>query len=205
MQGWNLYRREWQPIATPNDPDAYSTCSIGQSIGEIEKILANDDVQKGILSVPLSPQVEARIISEIGPPSPAKVAQIVNHGHVHGIIEKVKTALLSWTLDLEEAGISGDGMAFTAEEKESAKTVSVTHNNYYAEVVQTIVQAAQMLKFSKAARVDSVIINESSGMEAISRVAEEIKKGFASLNLSQTQKIRDPGWPSNAKQAVCLA
>ncbi len=189
LKGWNHILKIWQPIFTPNDPDAYSTCKIGQSVGEIEKLLTRESPQSGALRIPLSQHEVLRIMNEIGRPSPSDISLIVDSGQVHGIIDKVKTALLNWTLDLEEAGIVGEDMAFTVEEKESAQSESITHNNYYAEVVQTVVQAAHSSQIQQGGRGSTLsMINESIDLEVISRVVEEIKNGFASLNLSPIQK-----------------
>lgn len=50
---------------------------------------------------------------------------------VAGIIEKVKNTLLEWTLKLEKEGIVGKNMIFSDSEKEQAKSVPQTVNNYY--------------------------------------------------------------------------
>ena len=50
---------------------------------------------------------------------------------VADIIEKVKNTLLEWTLKLEKEGIVGENMIFSDSEKEQAKSVPQTVNNYY--------------------------------------------------------------------------
>lgn len=47
------------------------------------------------------------------------------------IVEKVKNAILEWTLKLEDEGILGEGMRFSDEEKQTAQTLPQTVNNYY--------------------------------------------------------------------------
>ena len=47
------------------------------------------------------------------------------------IIEKVKNTILEWTLKLEEEGVLGEGMRFSDKEKQTAKALSQTVNNYY--------------------------------------------------------------------------
>ena len=47
-------------------------------------------------------------------------------------IEKVKNAVLEWTLKLEKEGILGEEMSFNEEEKKSAQVIPQTINNYYA-------------------------------------------------------------------------
>ena len=47
------------------------------------------------------------------------------------IIESVKNTILDWTLRLEKEGILGEEMQFNSEEKESAKQIPQTVNNYF--------------------------------------------------------------------------
>ena len=47
------------------------------------------------------------------------------------IIEKVKNTVLEWTLKLEEEGVLGEGMRFSDKEKQNAKALPQTVNNYY--------------------------------------------------------------------------
>ena len=47
------------------------------------------------------------------------------------IVERVKNAVLEWTIKLEGEGILGEGMQFNTVEKESAKNIPQLINNYY--------------------------------------------------------------------------
>lgn len=40
---------------------------------------------------------------------------------IHGIVEKVRTRILDWALDLEGRGIIGNGMSFTPQEKQAVQ------------------------------------------------------------------------------------
>ncbi len=48
------------------------------------------------------------------------------------IVEAVRNNILEWTLKLETAGITGDGLTFTPEEAKAAQEVGSTHNYYGA-------------------------------------------------------------------------
>lgn len=50
---------------------------------------------------------------------------------VGDIIEKVKNAVLEWTIQLEAEGILGEGMQFNATEIDIAKMIPQTINYYY--------------------------------------------------------------------------
>lgn len=62
-------------------------------------------------------------------------SSIVNH-----IIEQVKTNILNWTLVLEEKEIIGEGMSFSQEEKNKAKSESQIINyisNFYGDMIDS--------------------------------------------------------------------
>ena len=64
-------------------------------------------------------------------PSPMKYGVHLSPPAIIDIVEKVKTALLEWTMKLESEGILGEDMQFDTTEKETAKTIPQTINNYY--------------------------------------------------------------------------
>ncbi len=65
-------------------------------------------------------------------PMPMKYALHFSGPAISDIIEKVKNAVLEWTLKLEAEGILGEGMRFNIEEKERALGIPQTINNFYA-------------------------------------------------------------------------
>ena len=62
---------------------------------------------------------------------PMKYALHISGASVMDIVEKVKNTILEWTLKLEEEGVLGEGMRFSDEEKQTAKSMPQTVNNYY--------------------------------------------------------------------------
>ena len=62
---------------------------------------------------------------------PMRYALHISTASVMDIIEKVKNTILEWTLKLEEEGVLGEGMRFSGKEKQNAKALSQTVNNYY--------------------------------------------------------------------------
>lgn len=64
-------------------------------------------------------------------PFPQRIALQVSSTAVKDIEEKVKNAILEWTLKLEEEGIVGENMMFTDKEKDCATNIPQTVNNYY--------------------------------------------------------------------------
>ena len=64
-------------------------------------------------------------------PLPMRYALHFSGASVMDIVEKVKNTILEWTLKLEEEGVLGEGMRFSDEEKQTAKSIPQTVNNYY--------------------------------------------------------------------------
>lgn len=64
-------------------------------------------------------------------PMPMTYALHLSPPSVADIIEKVKNAVLEWTIRLEAEGILGDGMQFNSVEKGLAHRIPQTVNNYF--------------------------------------------------------------------------
>lgn len=60
-------------------------------------------------------------------PVTMKFAFFIPRNVVVVILEQVKRTVLEWALKLEEAGVVGDGLAFSSDEKDAAK--HITYNN----------------------------------------------------------------------------
>ncbi|MBE6133286.1 MAG: ABC transporter substrate-binding protein [Erysipelotrichaceae bacterium] len=60
-----------------------------------------------------------------------EITIVLSKSAVADIVEKVKNALLEWTLKLEEDGILGEGLKFTLEEKNAASNIPQNVNNFY--------------------------------------------------------------------------
>jgi hypothetical protein len=60
----------------------------------------------------------------------AQSAVAISRTNVGSIVERVRNLILDWSLELESAGVLGEGMGFTLNEK--TKALAVT-NNYFAQ------------------------------------------------------------------------
>jgi hypothetical protein len=84
---------------------------IGQPLGEIEHMLSRAASGSGELMIPLSGQAATQLMNATGMNFPFAV--IIGSGTAWGILDAVKTALLDWSLKLEQAGIKGEGLSFS--------------------------------------------------------------------------------------------
>jgi hypothetical protein len=190
LKGLNHIRGEWQPIESEvlEKRESFSSCPIAMSIGEIEDLLENRS-NNGFLMVKLPQVTERQIRNSLYGPGfrPAEIGLIINPAHVKGIIDKVKTLILKWGLDLEEAGISGVGMSFSEKEKESAKTVTTT-NIYHAQN-QTVIQSMNQSQVQQGTQGSiQSFRQELFDPSLFMKIVDEIKREMESLNLTPNQK-----------------
>ena len=129
LKAFNPYHG-WTPtlIRDPQFEKRISEKRVAQSISEIITLIKND---KNGLIINCS-GTELETFNEMfDNPIPMQFAFHVSTASVADIIEKVKNTLLEWTLRLEKNGILGENMTFNDKEKEQAKTIAQTVNNYY--------------------------------------------------------------------------
>jgi len=119
LKFWNPYNG-WIPAQYTNKKleDFFSNLFIYQSIAELENLIQTSE--DGTLNYPLSGSQSKELMkiftTDLEPTIFLSLTQIV------GIIEKVKTTLLEWTIELEENQILGDeNMSFSNEEQDKAQ------------------------------------------------------------------------------------
>ena len=115
----------WQPLmfGNPADADFCAMCFAGQPIGELEHLINSG---KGALEFPFDPAMLNRLMKGISVPLPP--TRILDFSLVGGILDAVRNMVLDWTLKLEKDGITGEGLTFSAQEKEAASHGRYTIN-----------------------------------------------------------------------------
>lgn len=131
-------------------------------------------------------------------PLPMKYALHLSAAAVGDIIEKVKNTVMEWTIKLEAEGILGEGMQFNSTEREAAKQIPQTINNYYgnANVFHAPVDCSAVIAgddtsvaftYEKAKEVSSAIEtaleserlteeNEEIALEILSEIKDKISQ-----------------------------
>ncbi len=102
---------------------------IAQPIGELQALVASFQDQ-GYLTISVSESLAESLRNQVG--FPCDIKMHVSPAAITGIVEAVRNNILEWTLKLETAGITGDGLTFTPEEAKAAQEVGSTHNYYGA-------------------------------------------------------------------------
>lgn len=118
--------RGWVNIALGDDPEwnrMYSIAFFNASIAEAEAHLDGE----ATLRLTLMEELERTAVSQY--PGVDKVAVCISRGKMHDILNGVRNRVLDWALALDAAGVTGEGMSFSAQEKSAAATVSITTNN----------------------------------------------------------------------------
>jgi hypothetical protein len=118
-KSFNPYNGVWMPIMFSGDaPEGFSKRSSVQSIPEIEDLVAHSR-GSGTMQMNFSPDATAALMRAcpelLRPP-----VTFISKSALVGIIAKVRTLILGWTLKLEQEGILGNDMTFTRNEIENA-------------------------------------------------------------------------------------
>jgi hypothetical protein len=107
----------WQPIIF-NDPEIaerFSKAPIGLPIGAIEDEIRSGKNSNGQCTFPYPVEMQATLRRAIR--MQTDVTIFLAQNRIVGIVEAVRNLVLDWSLELEKAGILGEGMVFTATEK----------------------------------------------------------------------------------------
>jgi AbiTii len=120
-KAWNPYRG-WQPIYFPEAEQArfFSQAPIGQAVGAMEKSLGEKREGRYIFTYP--PEIKTHLMAGID--FPTEICIHITYGALWNIVDQVRNLILDWSLELEKAGIVGEDMTFTAEEKREAGPVT---------------------------------------------------------------------------------
>jgi len=115
--GWNQYHG-WVPIMGDSEfMNMISTIKLREPLSSIESIIKKD---KGTLVVPLSVEQITMINKYLNYPVPA-INVPISQSFLVSIVDKVRTLALDWSIDLERAGITGEGLSFSPQEKTKAQ------------------------------------------------------------------------------------
>lgn len=139
IRSWNPYHG-WIPMMFEDHREAeyLSKCFVGQPIGELEDLLKHGT---GTLQFPFDTRTEANLMK--GMDIPLQTTRHLSRSCVSGIIDAVRNMILEWCLQLEKDGILGEGLVFSAKEKETAAHSDYTIN-YNAPVSHSQIQQGSL-------------------------------------------------------------
>lgn len=90
------------------------------------------------------------------------------------IIDQVRTRVFNWSLELEQAGITGEGISFTMAEKEKASSANITIGEVHGNVHAGDFTGGNQRNYA-ASSDNSINVSDSS--DVFSQASEAIKAG----------------------------
>jgi hypothetical protein len=165
----------WQPVLFDDEEieRLFTNQPIGQPVAEMEHMLSRAAGGSGEMMIPLSGQAATHLMRATGMNLPFAV--IISSGEAWGIVDAVRTALLDWSLKLEQAGIKGEGLSFSNEEREKA------HEG------QAIYHIGSIANFTGNLGANSGTVNATSqqaSAEDVLKLIEKIRANEQGLNVS---------------------
>ena len=124
VKAWNPYNG-WIPVIVEDSQinNLISNRSIDQPISELES-LCHQEEEDRVLQVPLPHDWIMKIFSKSEEYRLGMVPTlVVDKSQLVGILDAVRNEILDWSLELEKQGILGDGISFSTEEVNMAKSI----------------------------------------------------------------------------------
>ena len=150
IRTWNPYQGIWMPTVFGDSGEAtyLSQCFVAQPVGELEDLLKQG---RATLQFPFDPETQLNLMKRLN--LPLQTTRHITSASVSGILHAVRNMVLEWSLQLEKDGILGEGLVFSAKEKETAAQANYTIN-YNGPVAHSQIQqgspyAAQSMNVSE--------------------------------------------------------
>jgi hypothetical protein len=171
----------WQPVMFRDgkSENRWSLWLCQQSISEIGA-LADQESGSTIFEVSYSAEGAQALRKGIG--VSASVRRIVTIAALARVLDSVRTVILKWAMKMEEDGILGEGITFTAGEKETAQSRTYNITNFFAPVHSSQIQQQTSESIQVAAPIEF-------DAAAIRKLIEEIKTGLHELDLSRETEV----------------
>jgi AbiTii len=165
LRAWNPYHG-WRPIRTDSKDlqEAYAKvcdCSISQPISELI-FLANSEGDELQMQLPF--QAESFLVSTVRTSVKISISKV----SVQGIVEAVRDIILQWALQLEEDGVTGEGMTFSKEEKQ----IAARHD--YGSFIQINIDQAQMQNSSSESQANSGTFSNNLSGANVANFANQV-------------------------------
>ncbi|QQG45167.1 MAG: hypothetical protein HYW89_04180 [Candidatus Sungiibacteriota bacterium] len=177
-KAWNLFHG-WQPIGFTDAKvgDSMRERVVTQAIGELDDLAKNDS---GTFMIDYNTEAANSIRKSIGFDTDVKF--MLSRVGVIGILDAVRNSILDWALRLEKAGVKGEGISFSKEDRERAKkagdTYSIGHIENFAGALGPVSDNATVKVYQ--------INNESK--EELKKLIEQIEKYIPEIELTEEKK-----------------
>jgi len=109
----------------------FSSAPMHQSLGELADLVSRN--KSGSLELGVTPREMSVLVQCISDLDLVRVYRRTSPSALAGILDAVQNKILDWALELEARGVLGEGMTFSAQERQAAASVTI-HN--YGSLVQ---------------------------------------------------------------------
>lgn len=154
----------YQPLifGDPKMADLCSQASIGQALPELESILATNEEN---LQFNLSPRLKKMLMDAIR--YQLEPALMLSRATIVGIVDAVRNLIVDWSLQMEAAGVLGEGMTFSQREREKAAPAAQQFNIQNLGVLGNVTDQAQVSNYQTAIReIDASALRNLLGQVA---------------------------------------
>lgn len=172
----------WVPLMMSNakHADILSKRGTSQSVSELDQI-ANGDGDMVYVRLPRS--IEQSLMKSMD--VPLEPAVILSKSQIHGLLDRVRNVVLEWGLGLEEQGVTGEGMSFSAEEQRQASslTFNVSH-------LGNLIGSMHDSQFQQGTHGSTQSYTRSLDLDAIARIIGEIRERMAGADLEPEEEAQ---------------
>jgi hypothetical protein len=166
-----------QPVIfqSAKDEKSFSVRPTSDTIAGVEALLEG---KKGSYMMPYSADVGMKMMNAIGSPSPPVL--VFQRSQLAGLLDTVRNVVLRWALKLEDDGITGEGLSFTAPELATAAAAHYSVNNFYGSVSGIQIQQA-------TSKSTQTLAYEGIDLAQVPALIKEIRASRAKLRLTADQ------------------
>lgn len=131
----NAYSGQWVPfiISNPKMDEAMCIIELRDPIGGLMQAL--DTASNNDLIQPVNGPEHNLIVEFFPTAANMPIARVIGVTQVAGITDIIRTRIIEWSLQLEKAGILGEGLRFSARERQTAQTSPSIHIEYFQGVL----------------------------------------------------------------------
>jgi hypothetical protein len=177
LKVWNPYRG-WQPLFTADGEmhEELSRSAALQSIVELESLLSDKESSK--FYAYFRSDLERHLMDNMQ--IAMRPAREIPRSQIERVVDRVRNLVLDWSLRLEQAGVLGEGMTFSNEEKAKATEATVTYNVENQTVIHgmTHSQIQQGTNHS-----NQTFSQQQTDLAAVASFAAELRKQIDTLGL----------------------
>lgn len=118
----------WQPLMLSKETEFLRITYVGESIAAIEALIQGNP--KGSLIKPYPTELVVSLSKHNGGQITEAGCEIPRAAF-SGVLDAVRNLILDWSIELERAGVVGDGISFTTTEQQQAQDTQATFNVGY--------------------------------------------------------------------------